>query len=48
MGVDTDKDGKIDQWNITMSVRKPELDYKLEDVNVIVAFDFKTDDTVNM
>ena len=48
VGVDTDKDGNIDQWNITMSIRKPELYYKLEDVNIIVAFDYKTDDSVNM
>ena len=31
-----------------MKIRKPELDFKLEHANMIVAFDYKTDDTVNM
>ena len=31
-----------------MSVRKPELGYKLEHANMIVAFDYKTDEIVNM
>jgi len=31
-----------------MSVRKPEVDFKLEHANIIVAFDYKTDDIVSM
>ena len=31
-----------------MTVRKPELGYKLKDANLIVAFDYKTDEIVNM
>ena len=29
-GVDLDKDGRVDQWNITMRVKKPESQFKLK------------------
>lgn len=48
MGVDKDNDGIYDQWNITMRVRKPQADFKLEQANVILAFDYQTDDTITM
>lgn len=48
VGVDRDKDGVYDQWNITMRIRKPQLDYKLDQANVILAFDYRTDETVKM
>lgn len=47
-GVDLDKDGRIDQWNITMKIKKPQSNFKLEQANLIVAFDYQTDDTVQM
>ena len=28
-GVDRDQDGQIDQWNITLQVRKPDSQFKL-------------------
>ena len=40
MGVDRDNDGVMDQWNITMRVRKPQANFKLEQANVILAFDY--------
>lgn len=46
MGVDRDKDGRVDQWNITMTIKKPQNGYRLEQANVIVAFDYATDETV--
>lgn len=46
--VDRDQDGVVDQWNITMTVKKPSVDMKLEQANVILAFDYVTDETVNM
>ena len=48
VGVDIDKDGIIDQWNITMRVRKPEPEFKLANANVILGFDYQTDDIVRM
>ena len=48
VGVDKDQDGLIDQWNITMTVKKPEADLKFEQANVILAFDYETDETVTM
>ena len=48
VGVDLDNDGNFDQWNITMKIKKPQSDYKLEQANVILGFDYRTDDIVNM
>ena len=46
--MDLDKDGRIDQWNITMKIKKPQSNFKLEQANLIVGLDYKTDDTVKM
>jgi len=40
IGVDTEKNGRIDQWNITCSIPKPEAGYILEQANLLVAFDY--------
>ena len=48
VGVDLDNDGIYDQWNITMRIRRPQADFKLEQANVILGFDYRTDDIVNM
>jgi hypothetical protein len=48
VGVDRDNDGVMDQWNITMRVRKPQANFKLKQANVIVAFDYQIDGAVKM
>ena len=46
VSVDRDNDGRPEQWNITMRVRKPQTDFKLEQASIIIAFDYKTTETV--
>lgn len=43
---DNDRDGRPEQWNITMQVRTG--DWNLESANVILAFDYQTDYSVHM
>merc|ERR1712157_718364 len=38
----------MDQWNITMRVKKPNPSFKLQQANVIAAFDYQTDEIVKM
>ena len=48
VGVDRDNDGVMDQWNITMRVKKPHASFKLQQANMIAAFDYQTDETIKM
>lgn len=38
---DPNGDGRIDQWNITVSVAKPTKSSRLEQANLISAFDYR-------
>ena len=37
---DLDRDGKPEQWTVTLQVRSPEAGLNLKSANVIMAFDY--------
>jgi hypothetical protein len=45
---DLDRNGKPDQWNITLQVRAPDAGLYLQSASVIMAFDYTTDYSVHM
>lgn len=46
--VDQDRDGLVDQYNITMRIKKPVSTLKLQEANIILAFDYQLKDLVKM
>jgi hypothetical protein len=48
MPVDQDRDGMVDQFNITMRIKKPLSTLKLQKANIILAFDYQLKDLVRM
>jgi len=46
--VDRNKDGVIDQYNITMRVRKPSADLALQQMHIVMAFDYEISDLIHM
>ena len=43
IGVDTNRDGKPDFWNITARVRKPRANLILRHLDTVTAFDYNVD-----
>ena len=37
---DSDRDGKVEQWTITMQVRVPDTGLQLKRANIVMAFDY--------
>ena len=46
--VDTDRDGIVDQYNVTMRIKKPVKTLKMEQANIILAFDYQLSELVKM
>ena len=45
---DNDRDGIVDQYNITMRIKKPVKDIALRGVNMILAFDYEISGLIKM
>ena len=45
---DLNHDGKPEQWNITLQVRSPDINWYLQSATIIAAFDYQTNDAVHM
>ena len=45
---DNDRDGIVDQYNITMRIKKPVKDIALRGVNMILAFDYEVSGLIKM
>ena len=48
MPFDSDRDGVVDQYNITMRIKKPSKDLALQQANLILAFDYEVSDLIKM
>jgi len=48
MPVDSNRDGKVDQFKIKMRIKKPLASQALQQLNLIVAFDLELKETVKM
>ena len=46
--VDTDRDGIVDQYNMTMRIKKPVKTLKMQQANIILAFDYQLSELVKM
>lgn len=46
--IDSDKDGLVDSYNITLRIKKPLANLALRELNVLLAFDFEISDIVKM
>ena len=46
--VDQDRDGLVDQYNITIRIKKPLSTLKLEQASIILAFDYQLKDLLKM
>lgn len=40
IGIDSDRDGVYEQWNVTVRVRKPSLQSALSQLNLILGFSY--------
>ena len=48
IALDNDRDGKIDQLNVTMRLKKPKSSLNLQNFNMIMAFDYELKDMIRM
>lgn len=48
MAVDADFDGVVDQYNISMRVKKPVDSWRLRKMDLIIAFDYKLSDIIKL
>ena len=55
ISLDQDRDGTIDQYNVTMRIKKPKAlnadkvsPLKMQQLNVVLAFDYQLKDMINL
>jgi len=48
ISLDHDRDGVLDQYNITLRYKKPKKSLKMQQMNVILAFDYQLQDMINL
>jgi len=48
ISLDHDRDGVLDQYNITLRYKKSKKSLKMQQMNVILAFDYQLQDMINL
>lgn len=48
VAIDTDFDGIVDQYNISMRIKKPDNSLKLRKVDLIIAFDYQLNQIIKL